>query len=109
MKYKSLEELFEAIDLLPDTISYVKVPASLEYFNAPSCKLTPLEEDWRQIAKDVITKTLDCDKGSEVDDFVLASFFGCHGNSDTDPYYIQLNSQGSRDYANMMSRYGALD
>lgn len=105
---KTVEELFEAIDNLPDTIESIKVPTSLAYFNPPSEEVVP-GAGWKQVVKDIISDTLAGDKGEEVDEFKLRSYFG--GSGATDPYYIHFGSEGFRRFAKDMGsgKYGALD
>ena len=108
---KTVEELFEAIDKLPDTIESVQVPTDFLHFNPSRVKVIPRlsGNEWREKLKSVITDTLKKPGGDEVDEFILKSYYG--GEGEKDPYYIQLNSEGSRDFAEAMGsgKYGALD
>lgn len=107
---KTVEELFKAIDNLPDTIASVKVPTSLSYFNPSAIEIKPGDdEDWRSKIKDTVRDALALPKGLEVDGFVLRSYYG--GSGATDPYYISYDSEGLRKFADAMSsgKYGALD
>jgi hypothetical protein len=106
------EELFEAIDRLPDTIESVRIPTSLDWFNPPSIEVTPEDgEDWRDKIKDTVREALELPRGEEVDEFNLRSYFGKRKGVDTNPYYIQYSSEGCRKFADDMSsgKYGSLD
>lgn len=110
MEFSKVEDLFEAIDEMPDTIESVNVPTSLDYFNPSTIEVFPGVHDWRSEIKNAIAKTLTENvKGNEVDAFILKSYYGRDGI--TDPFYIQLESEGSRRFAEQMGsgRYGALD
>lgn len=105
----TVEELFEAIEMLPDTIQYIRIPTSLDLFSAPFVTIEPNEINWRSEVKDTVAKVMTLPKSCEIDDFILKSFYG--GNNPTDPYYIQFKSEASRKFAEDMGsgKHGSLD
>ncbi|MHA2084715.1 MAG: hypothetical protein ACXABD_13240 [Candidatus Thorarchaeota archaeon] len=109
VEVSSIEELFKAIDRLPDTIESVNVQTSLAYFCPSQEVVTPDVEDWKGTIKGLVKSTLDCEKGNKVDEIRLRSYYG--SGKDTDPYYIVYSSEGFRKFANDMQagRHGKLD
>jgi|31_taG_2_1085359.scaffolds.fasta_scaffold01175_10 hypothetical protein len=105
----SIDELFEAIDRLPDSIQSVKVQTSLALFCPAQEVITPDVDDWKGVIKGLVKSTLDCEKGKQVDEIRLRSYFG--KGKDTDPYYIMYSSESFRKFAEDMAsgKHGALD
>jgi hypothetical protein len=105
----NLYALNEMIGALPDTIRGVKVPISLDHFNPAGSEVKPSTSAWRETIKGMVRTTLDLPGGGEIDQFSLYSYYG--GAGTTAPYYIQLSSPASRDFARRMSagEFGRLD
>lgn len=105
----TLDELLEAVKSLPNTIKYLNVQSNLCYFNPESIKI-----NW---SKDLIDKVdviieealQEQEQFGYVDKFCLSSYFG-EGKADH-PYYIKLESERSRNFADYMSKgsFGKLD
>jgi hypothetical protein len=107
---KSLKDLLKAIKKLPDTISSISVPIDLDAFASQSIKIDPTDKNWRKEVEKILKETLKDKKAKTIDTFLLKSYFG-RGGKATDSYYIKLESQGSRDFADSMGKgkFGSLD
>jgi len=108
--FTSLNDLMKAVKKLPDTIKSIKVQANLSSFNPDSIELNPKDnKDWRKEVENILKKALKEKGGNEIDEFTLRSYYGV--GRPTDPYYINLDSKSSRDFAERMGRgeYGSLD
>lgn len=103
------QALYDMIGALPDTIRGVKVPRSLDHFNPAGSEVKPSTAAWRESITEMVRTTLLLPGGDEIDQFSLCSYYG--GAGTTAPYYIQLSSPASRDFARRMSagEFGRLD
>lgn len=104
----SLDELLEAVKRLPNTINFLSVQSSLCHFNPQSIRII-WSKDLINMVDVIIEEALqDQEQFGFVDKFCLNSYFG-EGKADHS-YYIKLDSDRSRRFADMMSnRSGALD
>ena len=103
---KSLKDLLK----LPDSISSISVPTDLKAFASQSIKIDPTDKNWRKEVEKTLKETLKDKKAKTIDTFLLKSYFG-RGGKATDSYYIELQSQGSRDFADSMGKgkFGLVD
>ena len=111
----TIEEFSKLLQRVPDTIKSIKVPLNLKNFQDSSDSKT-LEPtgNWREDVMNIIQNTVGEDKSRTVDRFILSSYFGVSpvpGKNETDPIYIKLDTQSSRDFGADMSsgKYGSLD
>tara|TARA_B110000971_G_C20007656_1_gene499966 strand:- start:1358 stop:1789 length:432 start_codon:yes stop_codon:yes gene_type:complete len=111
----TLEEFKKLLHRVPDTIKSIEVPTNLKNFQSGN-DLKSLEPrgNWKEDVLNIIQTVIDNDKSKTVDRFILSSYFGIShmpGKNNTDPIYVQLDSQSSRDFGADMSsgKYGPLD
>ena len=111
----TIEEFSKLLQRVPDTIKSIKVPLNLKNFQDSSdSKTLEPRGNWRADVLNIVQSAIEEDKSKTVDKFRLASYFGIShmpGKNETDPIYIQLDSQSSRDFGADMSsgKYGPLD
>jgi len=111
----TLEEFKKLLDRVPDTIKSIEVPTNLKNFKSSNdFKSLEPKGNWKEDVLNIIQTVIGDDKSRTVDRFTLSSYFGVShmpGKNNTDPIYIQLHSQSSRDFDADMSagKYGPLD
>lgn len=105
---KTLAELEQMIDNLPDTIKYLSVQADLQHFQPKQVSVKP-GPGWKEEVKKIIKGTLTCPGGDRVDDFRLRCYYG--GTSPIASYYINIYNPEIRDFVRRMSagEFGSLD
>jgi hypothetical protein len=109
-KNASLSQLTQALNKLPNSIKYLKVPTEVNLSNSKDITLYPSKDvNFRKTAikyiKDAIAKSKQ-DKGPFT--FELKSYTK---PTDTSAYYIQIESDASKQFASAMSKgqLGSLD
>jgi hypothetical protein len=105
----TFHEFCSLVDLFPDDIKSVEVQSSLELFNPKRITVTPSTPDWKSKIKNIVESTLQVDRGDEIDNFRIQSFYG--GKPTGDSCYVQLVSPRQRQFNKDMSAgvYGSLD
>ena len=105
---KTLVELEEMIDNLPDTIEYLSVQADLQHFQPKKVLVKP-EPGWKERVKEIIKGTLTCPGGDQVDEFRLRCHYG--GTNPTASYYLSIYNPEIRDFCRRMTagEFGSLD
>ena len=114
--FSTLDELLEAVAIVPSDFDGLSVQCSLCHFQSPKTTLS-LEEGEKLDVKKLVEQTKEIilealkeeDKWGKVIDFTLHSYYG--GMDKKDSLYITLCSKESKKFADDMfnGKYGRLD
>jgi len=113
-KTNNLDDLFNAIDKLPDTIKSIKVPINTNNIQPTNVdfKIFTPQAGYKEEIKSIITQLVDEyeSEGENITSFVISSFDGGF-NEDKASYYITLTTKRSNDFSDNMSKgkFGSLD
>jgi len=109
----NIEDFFQAIDNLPDTIKDIKVPLNtrLHKSNKDYKVITPtpgFQDEVKSIINSVVSEYND--NGEDITTFSLNSFTGGN-NEDSASYYVQLETEKSNEFSDKMGKgeFGSLD
>ena len=105
-----IEEIFDALDKLPDTIDEITVPTEIQLFNPANTVFNPSRQsDWRDRIKQILIALR---RRGDILSYSLNSYYGTTNKDyDKHPYYISFELPGSKEFAERMrsGEHGSLD
>ena len=105
-----IEEIFDALDKLPDTIDEITVPTEIQLFNPANTVFNPSRQsDWRDRIKQILIALR---RRGDILSYSLNSYYGTTNKDyDKHSYYVSVELPGSKKFAEQMrsGEHGSLD